>query len=171
MVIKYDSVFSKGEGDLDKFKFNINTGNNQPIKQRPYRVPYAKQEMVDKMVEGMLKNKIISKSTSPWASPIVLVKKKDGSERFWVDFRKLNNITVKDNYPLPLIDETLDKLRGAKFYSSIDLASGYWQMALDDESKKNRIYYKQRVVPIRSHSFRIIKRRCSFSTQHGNYIG
>ncbi|CAF0996277.1 unnamed protein product [Brachionus calyciflorus] len=117
LIAKYSDVFSKGDGDLgycDKFKFNINTGDNKPIKQRAYRVPYAKQDQIDKMVDDMLGQK-------------------DGSERFCVDFRKLNAVKVKDNYPLPLIDETIDKLRNAKFNSTMDLASGYWQMALDEQ--------------------------------------
>ena len=156
LIHKYQDVFSKCEGDLgyfDKAKFVIDTGNSKPIKQRAYRIPYAKREQIDKMVNDMLKSNVIRKSSSPWASPIVLVKKKDGSERFCVDFRKLNEVTIKDSYPLPLIDETLEKLRGAKFFTTLDLASGYWQMALDEESKQktgfitHRGLYEYNVIP------------------------
>jgi hypothetical protein len=79
-----------------------------PIKCRPYRVSYAQQDTVNKMIDHMLTHKIISKSNSPRASPVVIVKKKDGSNRFCVVYRKLNNITIKDNYPIPIIEETLD---------------------------------------------------------------
>lgn len=156
LIEKYKDVFSKGEGDIgycDKFKFKIDSGDSKPIKQRAYRVPYSKQDQIDKMVGDMLKQGVVSKSKSPWASPVVLVKKKDGSERFCIDFRKLNSVTVKDSYPLPLIEETIDKIRNAKFYSSMDLISGYWQMALDDESKKKTAFithkglYQFEVIP------------------------
>lgn len=79
----------------------------------------------------MLQYGVVQSSTSPWAAPIVLVKKKDGTTRFCVDYRKLNNVTRKDAYPLPHIDETLDALSGAKVFSTLDLASGYWQVEMD----------------------------------------
>ena len=130
--------FSQNNNDLgfyDTHVFEINTRNEKPIKSKPYRVPYAQQPEVDGMIDEMLENKIISKSNSPWASPLVIVKKRDGSNRFCVDYRKLNNITVKDNFPVPLIEETLDSLNGSCFFSTIDLCSGYWQMALDNDAK------------------------------------
>ena len=74
----------------------------------------------------MLKHKIISKSNSPWASPFVLIKKKDGKDRFCIDYRKLNKITVKDNYPVPLIEETIDSLEGSKYFTTLDMSSGYF---------------------------------------------
>ena len=83
----------------------------------------------------MLANDIIRPSSSPYGSPILLVKKKDSDYRFCVDYRKLNDNTVKDRYPLPRIDETIDTLHGAKYFSTLDLASGYWQIELDEESK------------------------------------
>ena len=71
------------------------------------------------------------------------MKKKDGSNRFCVDFRKLNKITIKDNYPIPLIEETLDSLNSAKYFTTLDLASGYWQIALSDDAKKKTAFITQ----------------------------
>lgn len=79
--------------------------------------------------------KEIKPSSSPWSSPVVLVPKKDGTTRFCIDYRKLNSITKKDVYPLPRIDDILDTLGGAKYFTSLDLASGYWQVSLDAESR------------------------------------
>ena len=136
-------MISKGDHDLghfDKYKFDIITNTDRPVKCRPNRVPYAQQQTIDKMIDDMLTNKKITKSNSPWASPIVIVKKKDGSDRFCVDYRKLNQVTIKDNYPIPLIEETLDSLGGARYFSTLDLASGYWQIALSDEAKEKTAF-------------------------------
>jgi hypothetical protein len=78
---------------------------------------------------------IIGPSMSPWSSNIVLVKKKDNSLRFCIDFRQLNDCTIKDSHPLPRIDDTLDALSGSKYYSTLDLKSGYWQVGLVAEDK------------------------------------
>ena len=83
----------------------------------------------------MLEIGAISGSKSPWASAVVLVRNKDGSLRFCIDLRKLNSRTIKDAYFLPRIDETLDCLNGAQWFTSLDLKSGYWQVELDEESK------------------------------------
>ena len=82
----------------------------------------------------MLEQDIIQPSTSPWSSPVVLVRKPDESDRFCVDFRKVNSVTKKDSYPLPRIAETLDVFNGAQFMSSLDFHSGYWQISMDPSS-------------------------------------
>jgi transposase InsO family protein len=129
------SIFAenpKAPAFVTNVKHRIDTGDSLPIKQRSYRTSRAEQEIIRKEISEMLQNKIIRPSESAWSSPIVLVTKKDGSVRFCVDFRKLNDVTKKDSYPLPRISETLEVLGKAKVFSSLDLASGYWQIPIDE---------------------------------------
>lgn len=140
LIIEYQNSFSTTSTDMgltNLVEHKINTGNAPPIKQHPRRLPLAKMGEVEKEIEDMLDKGVIETSNSPWSSPIVLVKKKDGSIRFCIDYRKLNDVTIKDSYPIPRIDSTLDALAGAKWFSTIDLKSGYWQvkMAPDDKPK------------------------------------
>ena len=110
--------------------------NSAPIRQRGYPLSPRMQRVMDEELEGMLKNGIIERSSSPWSSPAVLIPKKDGSYRFCVDFRRLNAVTRRDAYPIPNISAILDRLREAKYLSSLDVKSAYWQVAMDDESKE-----------------------------------
>ena len=140
LLLSYADAFAESGSDLGrtgKIQHTIHTGEAQPVRQGVRRIPPARKEEVSKLVREMLDKDIISRSSSPWAAPIVLVQKKDGSYRFCVDYRRLNSVTRKDAYPLPRIDETLDMLHGSKWFSSLDLASGYWQveMAPDDRSR------------------------------------
>ena len=89
-------------------------------------MPFHKKREVIKLVKDMESQGIIQPSQSAWASPIVLVQKKDGSVQFCIDYRKLNEVTKKDPYPLPRVDDLLDSLGGAQWFSTLDLASGYW---------------------------------------------
>ena len=114
----------------------IDTGNNVPIKMKPYRTPIKNREVNDKAINDMLDADVIRRSRSPWSFPVVIVDKKDGRKRFCVDFRKLNQITKKNSYPLPLIDDILALLGKAKFFTSLDLKSGYWQVAMDEKDKE-----------------------------------
>ncbi|KAE9178650.1 hypothetical protein PF002_g28021 [Phytophthora fragariae] len=115
----------------------IHTGNEPPIKVRPRRYAQSEHRVNDVEVKGMLKDGVIEKGDGASGFPVVLVKKKDGSVRFCIDYRMLNAITKRDVYPLPRIDDTLDNLHGAKRYTSLDLHAGYWQvpMALKDRDK------------------------------------
>ena len=131
--MKYQNVFAKSKYDLGRttiVQHEIDTGDHPPIKQAPRRMPLAKKEVVRKEVEAMLQNGIIEPSVSPWSSPIVLVEKKDHSTRFCVDYRALNDVTRKDSYPLPNIQDCFDALGGTEWFSSIDLQSGYWQLGM-----------------------------------------
>ena len=131
----------------------INTGTAPPIRQQPRRLAPHRRETVESELEKMLAEGVIESGEGPWAAPVVLVKKKDGNVRFCVDYRKLNEITIKDAYPLPRIDDSLDTLAGACCFSTLDLASGYWQveMAKEDREKTafatHRGLYQFKVMP------------------------
>ncbi|GBN34941.1 hypothetical protein AVEN_245448-1 [Araneus ventricosus] len=109
----------------------INTGDHLPINQYPRRLPLTKKDEAEQLVKEMVDNGIIEESSGPWASPIVLVKKKDGSTRFCVDYRKLNEITKKYNYPLPRIDDTLHALNDSQWFS-LDVRFEKWILANTD---------------------------------------
>ena len=117
----------------------IHTGSSRPVHQQARRLPLHQKQEVRELLDDTLSRGVIEPtlcSHSPWASPIVLVRKKDGSMRYYVDFQKVNDCTCKDVQPLPRIDDTLDALGGARYFSTIDLASGYWQVAVNPGDKK-----------------------------------
>ncbi|XP_042073272.1 uncharacterized protein LOC121813519 [Haplochromis burtoni] len=113
----------------------IDTSSAQPIRLRPHRLPLSKRQVAEEKIREMAAAGVIEPSNSPWAAPVVLVGKKDGSPRFCVDFRRLNAVTKKDSYPLPRIDEALDYVTGSSWFSSLDLRSGYWQVELAPEAR------------------------------------
>eukprot|EP00731_Ephydatia_muelleri_P024410 Em0016g681a len=140
LLEEYSELFSDGElGRTSKVKHGIST-SGPPIRQPIRRQPVALRKTVQEEIHKMLKNKVIRPSTSPWSSPIIMVRKKDGSWRFCIDFRKLNSVTHKDAYPLPRIDETLESLAGSTIFSTLDLASGYWQVELEENDKEKTAF-------------------------------
>ena len=138
LLTKYQDIFAKSSDDLgctDRVKHTIDMRDAKPIRQPVRRQPYGKREMEKEEISKMLAKGVIEPSNSPWSSPIVLVTKKDGSTRFCVDYRKLNDVTVKDAYPIPRVDDCLDALSGAKWFNCMDLCSGFWQIEMDQQDK------------------------------------
>ena len=119
----------------DAVEHNIDTGDSRPIRCAPRRMSPQKIKQEEVCVDEMLTGGQIESSDSPWSAPVVLVTKKDGGIRFCVDYRRLNLATVKDAYPLPRIDYTLDMLAGKRWFSTLDLAIGYWQVSLSPEAR------------------------------------
>ena len=140
---KHQDLFATKDSELghtDTVKMKLDTGDHQPIKLRPYRTPIQNREVTEKAVDEMLDANVIRRSKSPWSFPVVIVDKKDGSKRFCVDFRKLNQITKPNSYPLPLIDDILALLGKAKYFTSLDLKSGYWQVLMDEADKEKTAF-------------------------------
>eukprot|EP00731_Ephydatia_muelleri_P009158 Em0004g1496a len=138
LLVEFADVFSFSSKDLGRtkeLKHHIFTSDAQPVHLSPRRIPQARREELRGLLRDMLESDVIQQSDSPWSSPIVLAKKHDGTTRFCVDYRKVNEVTRKDAYPLPRVDDTLDTLVGSKFFTTLDLASGYWQVEVAPEDQ------------------------------------
>ena len=143
LLNKFSDIFSQGADDIGRtnlVRHSIDTGSTTPIKQAPRRLPFHLCGEVKKMLDNMESSGIIEPASGPWAAPIVMVKKKDDSWRLCVDYRNLNQATKKDAHPLPRIDDTLDQLSGAHWFSTLDLASGYWQVELNPADKEKTAF-------------------------------
>ena len=144
LLDKHQDVFAKDSSELGLttlVEHKIETGDAVPVKQLPRRLPNSLRiTVVEDQVEEMLENNIIKPSNSPWSSPIVLVRKKDGTWRFCIDFKKLNDVTVKDAFPLPQVADLMDNLAGHQYFSTLDLASGYWQVPVSESSQEKTAF-------------------------------
>ena len=144
VLFEFRASFSLREDDVGQthlVQHDIDTGDARPVRMRPRRLPLARQQAADKALWEMQQAGIIEPSTSAWAAPVVMVPKQQPEKwRFCVDYRPLNTVTKKDSYPLPRIDETLDAVAGSSWFSSLDLRSGYWQVALTAEAREKTAF-------------------------------
>ncbi len=157
LLVDYSDIFSTGSSDIgrtDWVKHDIDTGDEPPFRQRPRRLPIMQQEALKEQIEDLKSRGLIRESTGPWASNVILVKKKDGSWRLCIDYRGVNAKTkTRDPFLLPRIDETLDALAGSQYYCTLDLCSGYHQCELTETSKATTAFitkfghYEWEVLP------------------------
>jgi transposase InsO family protein len=143
LLIEFEDVFAQDEFDLGNFtavEHSIDTGTAKPVKQRMRRTPMGFAEEEEAHLNKMLKANVIQPSSSEWASAPVLVRKKDGGVRWCVDYRALNSLTVKDVYPLPLVEDCMDMLAGNVWFSKLDANSAYWQIRIKPEDRKKTAF-------------------------------
>ena len=136
LVKKYAEIFPDIPRRCEGVEHDVIVTSDQSIKQHPYRINLEKSKLIEKEVEHMLAAGIIQKSTSEWASPCVIVPKPDGNIRFCTDYRKVNAITKTDAYPIPRIDDCIDKVGKAKYITKIDLLKGYWCVPLTERARE-----------------------------------
>ena len=144
---EHQNTFAKSSEDLgfcSLVEHNIDTGDAKPIKQPPRRPPLASGKAENDLIDNMLRAVVIEPSESPWASPVCLVKKPDGTYRFCVNYRRVNAVSKQDAFPIPDIRDALDSLRDMKYYATIDLLSGYWQLGMTDQAKERAAFCTRR---------------------------
>ena len=157
LLTKHQSAFASGPDDLGRthlVQHEIRTPPDlRPLRQPARRFPFWKQTEAKEIVDDLLKRDLIEPSASPWAAPVVMVKKKDNTTHLCVDYRRLNSHTIQDAYPLPRIDDSLDALGGSKWFCTLDLASGYWQVGMSKSAQEKSAFitsgglYSWKVMP------------------------
>lgn len=146
-VSNYES--NTNHGSDNGFEMHIRLSKTEPFYSTPRRLPYTHRVELQKLIDDLLKQNVITESDSPFASPIVMVRKKSGEFRLCVDYRELNKNTVKDNYPLPVIEDLLDRLRKKKYFSVLDLRNGFHHVDVSPDSRK----YTSFVTPIGQYEY------------------
>ena len=153
VITQYREVFPDVPSKTNLIEHDVDVGDSAPIKQHPYRLSPMKKELLDKEVQYMLKNDIIEESQSNWSSPCILVPKHDGGFRFCTDFRKVNDKTKSDSFPIPRIADCIDQIGNAKFVSTFDMLKGYWQVPLTQRAREISAFvtpsglYQYKVMP------------------------
>jgi len=157
LLCEYKDIFSSGDHDVGltnvvRHEIPLVAGTT-PVRQPTRRLGPEKEKEVSRQVRKFLDHDIIEPAHSAWNSPVVLVRKKDGSWRFCVDYRKLNSVTIQEAYPLPRIDKSMDALAGSKYFSTLDLLSSYWQVLLSPDAQEKAAFitrdglWKWKVLP------------------------
>ena len=153
VITQYREVFPDVPSKTNLIEHDVDVGDSAPIKQHPYRLSPMKKELLDKEVQYMLKNDIIEESQSNWSSPCILVPKHDGGFRFCTDFRKVNDKTKSDSFPIPRIADCIDQIGNTKFVSTFDMLKGYWQVPLTQRAREISAFvtpsglYQYKVMP------------------------
>ena len=136
LLEEYSLVIQAKPGWTTVIKHEIHVENAAPVRQRAYRIPYSQWEAVKKELDKMLEVGVVCPSTRTWASPIVMVEKKDDGLRFCVDYRRLNQLSKFDTYPIPRIEEVFESVGSSTVITTLDLASGYWQIPMAEGSQE-----------------------------------
>jgi hypothetical protein len=156
MLRRLSGCFASSDSDMglsNLVQHSIDTADYKPIHQAPYKSGWKEQKITQTQIRHLQSARIIEPSGSPWAAPVVLVRKKDGTWRFCVDYRKLNAITTRDAYPLPQIEDALSRLEGSRYFSIMDMQSGYWQVGMRPEDREKTAFitagglYQFKVMP------------------------
>jgi len=149
VVYDHRDTFTSSSSDLGfcpLVEHDIGTGDSRPIKQTLSRPPIAAREAEDDILDEMLATRVIEPSNSSWASPVCLVKKKNGIFPFCIDYRRVNAVSKKYAYPIPDIQDAHDNLQGSQYFATIDLLSGYWQLDITDRAKERSAFCIRRGV-------------------------
>ena len=160
VILDLNDVFALSDqelGETDLVTHTIDTGNARPVQTSPRRLLYALRKELEEEMANLLATGCIEPSTSPYASALVLVRKKGGGLRVCVDYRRVNKDTVMDKYPIPRIDELIDMVgrNKPKIFTSLDLMRGYHQVRMDDTSKHNSFCVSHGTIPVSPNAVRI----------------
>lgn len=136
LIDRYRDLFQEAPGRTTILEHDVDIGDSKPIKQCPYRLHPLKRNIVQEEVRYMLDHDLIEPSCSPWSSPVVLVKKEGGQHRLCFDYRKVNAVTKTDSFPLPRVEDCIDRVGSAKFITKLDLLKGYWQIGLSPRARQ-----------------------------------
>ena len=140
LLKEFEDVFNAQPGKTTLAEHQIETGDSPAVRLPPYRLPHSFRDSVQKEVKDMLAQGIIEPSTSEWASPIVPIKKEDGTLRICVDYRRLNSVSKMDAYPMPRVDEIIDRVGSAKYITTLDLTKGYWQVPVRESDREKTAF-------------------------------
>ena len=179
ILVKHASTFATDSNDLGNCSLlahDIDTGDSRPIKQSPRRPPLSAGDAETQIIDDMLAAGVIEPSTSEWASPVCLVKKPDGSYRFCIDYRRVNAVSRKDAFPAPEVQDAIDSLRGSRWFATLDLLNGYWQLGMTDRAKERSAFCTRRgLFQFRRLPFGLSGAPATFcrlmSTVLGDYLG
>ena len=150
LLIEFSDVLSDVPGCTKLMEHKIMTTSDTPVRLKPYPIPYSMTRVVEEEVQSMLSHGFIEPSVSPYSSPNIIIKKKDRTNRFCIDMRALNRITVFDAEPMPYTEDIFAKLAGCKYFSKLDLSN--WQIPLEEESKEKTAFQ----TPLGLFQFRVM---------------